>query len=48
VVGEGFFVNPSDGQHNLRLAYSYTAPDEIDTGIRILAQVIHETRMVEQ
>ena len=48
VAGEGFFVNPSDGQHNLRLAYSYTAPDEIDTGIRILAQVIHETRMVEQ
>lgn len=47
VAGEGFFVNPSDGQHNLRLAYSYTAPDEIDTGIRILAQVI-ETRMVEQ
>jgi len=41
VAGEGFFVNPSDGQHNLRLAYSYTAPDEIDTGIRILAQVIH-------
>jgi len=48
VAGEGFFVNPSDGQHNLRLAYSYTAPDEIDTGIRILAQVIHETKMVEQ
>jgi 2-aminoadipate transaminase len=48
VAGEGFFVNPSDGQHNLRLAYSYTAPDEIDTGIRILAQVIHETRMVGQ
>jgi 2-aminoadipate transaminase len=48
VAGEGFFVNPSDGQHNLRLAYSYTAPDEIDTGIRILAQAIHETRMVEQ
>jgi len=48
VAGEGFFVNPSDGQHNLRLAYSYTAPDEIDTGIRILAQVIHGARMVEQ
>lgn len=48
VAGEGFFVNPSEGQHNLRLAYSYTEPDEIDTGIRILAQVIRETRMVEQ
>jgi 2-aminoadipate transaminase len=44
VAGEGFFVNPSEGQHNLRLAYSYTAPDEIDTGIRILAQVIHESK----
>jgi 2-aminoadipate transaminase len=39
-AGEGFFVNPSDGKHNLRLAYSFTAPNDIDTGIRILAQVI--------
>ena len=39
-AGEGFFVNPSDGEHNLRLAYSCATPNEIDTGIRILAQVI--------
>jgi len=40
-AGEGFFVNPSDGEHNLRLAYSFAAPNDIVTGIRILAQVIH-------
>jgi 2-aminoadipate transaminase len=41
-AGEGFFVHPSDGEHNLRLAYSFTAPNDIDTGISILAQVINE------
>jgi len=46
-AGEGFFVNPSDGEHNLRLAYSCAAPNDIDTGIRILAQVIHTSRRVE-
>ena len=45
-AGEGFFVNPSDGEHNLRLAYSCAAPNDIDTGIHILAQVIKESRMV--
>ena len=44
-AGEGFFVNPSDGEHNLRLAYSYAAPNEIDTGIRILAQVINSSKL---
>ncbi len=39
-AGEGFFVKPADGEHHLRLAYSCAAPNEIDTGIRILAQVI--------
>ncbi len=39
-AGEGFFVNPSDGNHHVRLAYSCAAPTEIETGIRILAQVI--------
>jgi 2-aminoadipate transaminase len=39
-AGEGFFVNPSDGAHNLRLAFSFATPDEIDTAIRILVQVI--------
>lgn len=39
-AGEGFFVNPSDGEHHLRLAYSCAAPEDIDRAIRILAQVI--------
>ncbi len=46
-AGEGFFVNPSDGAHNLRLAYSCAAPNDIDAGIRILAQVIERARVVE-
>jgi 2-aminoadipate transaminase len=39
-AGEGFFVHPSDGEHNLRLAYSCAAPDDIDTGIRILCSIL--------
>src|SRR6266700_1895608 len=46
-AGEGFFVNPSDGAHNLRLAYSCATPNDIDAGISILAQVIHRSRVVE-
>lgn len=40
-AGDGFFVNPADGEHNLRLAYSCASLDDIDTGIHILAQVIN-------
>jgi 2-aminoadipate transaminase len=43
--GSGFFVNPSDGQHNLRLAYSYAAPDELARGIQILARAIEQVKM---
>ena len=43
-AGEGFFVNPADGEHNLRLAFSCATPDDIESGIRILAQVIDRTR----
>jgi 2-aminoadipate transaminase len=39
-AGEGFYVHPADGAHHLRLAYSCASPDDIDTGIRILARVI--------
>jgi len=39
-AGAGFFVNPADGEHHLRLAYSCATPDDIDAGIRILARVI--------
>jgi len=44
-AGEGFFVNPGDGEHNLRLAFSCASPGEIEAGIRILAQVIDRARM---
>jgi len=43
--GSGFFVTPSDGQHNLRLAYSYAAPDELVRGIQILARAIAQEKM---
>ena len=43
-AGEGFFVNPGDGEHNLRLAYSCAKPEDIEAGIRILAQVIEKAR----
>jgi 2-aminoadipate transaminase len=39
-AGNGFFVNPDDGDHNLRLAFSFAAPADIEAGIRILGQVI--------
>ncbi len=39
--GEGYFVNPADGAHNLRLTYSFAPPDDIETAVRILADVIH-------
>jgi 2-aminoadipate transaminase len=39
-AGEGFFVQPSAGAHHLRLAYSCAALNDIDAGIRILAQVV--------
>jgi 2-aminoadipate transaminase len=47
-AGEGFFVNPSDGEHNLRLAFSFASPKDIDTGIRVLSQVIQRLEVVEQ
>ncbi len=38
--GEGFFVNPADGRHHLRLTYSFASLDDIETAVRILAEVI--------
>src|SRR6266581_4744963 len=40
-AGEGFFVNPADGEHKLRLAFSCASPEDIEVGIRILAKVIN-------
>jgi len=39
-AGEGFFVNPADGQHNLRIAFSHAPLADIDRGVKILADVI--------
>src|SRR5712691_311309 len=44
--GEGFFVHTADGEHHIRRAYSRATPNDIDTGIRVLAQVIHRSRIV--
>jgi 2-aminoadipate transaminase len=44
-VGEGFFVNPGEGEHNLRLAYSCANTEDIEVGIRILGQVIERARV---
>lgn len=44
-AGEGFFVTPTEGEHNLRLAFSCAAPAEIEMGVRILAEVINRSRI---
>jgi 2-aminoadipate transaminase len=44
-AGEGFFVNPADGEHKLRLAFSCAAPEDIEAGIRILAQIVGRARV---
>jgi 2-aminoadipate transaminase len=41
-AGPGFFVNPNDGTFNLRLAYSFAATDELEEGIRLLAETVEE------
>lgn len=38
--GETFFLHPAEGEHNLRLAYSYAAPEDLEPAIRILGRVI--------
>ena len=38
--GEGFFVEPSDGIHNLRIAFSFPPLSDLETGIGILGRVI--------
>jgi 2-aminoadipate transaminase len=40
VPGTGFFAN-GGGEWNLRLAFSFVPPDEIEQGVAILAQAIH-------
>jgi 2-aminoadipate transaminase len=43
-AGNGFFVNPADGEHNLRLAFSCASLNDIEQGMRILAQVIQKAK----
>lgn len=38
--GEGFFINTADGEHNLRLAYSFAPLTDIEKGIQLLSGVI--------
>jgi 2-aminoadipate transaminase len=40
--GMGFYVNPDDGKHNLRLSFSFLPHDDLQRGIEILARVIEE------
>src|SRR5258708_7059750 len=40
--GEGYFLNPADGSHNLRLAFSFAPPPDIQAAIKILGNVIRE------
>jgi DNA-binding transcriptional MocR family regulator len=42
-AGNGFFINPVDGDHHLRLAFSFATPADIEAGVRILGQVFGET-----
>jgi DNA-binding transcriptional MocR family regulator len=43
-AGEGFFVNPADGEHKLRLTFSCASPEDIEAGIRKLAEVVERAR----
>ena len=38
--GRGFFVNPADGAHHLRLSFSYVPLDDLQYGIKTLGQLI--------
>jgi len=38
--GMGFYVNPDDGKHNLRLSFSFLPHDDLKRGIEILGKCI--------
>ena len=40
--GTGFFVNPADGAHHLRLSFSFVPLDDLRAGIEILGNLIAE------
>ncbi len=39
-AGEGYFINPADGAHHLRLTYSFAPPADIEKAIQILAEIV--------
>ena len=41
-AGEGYFINPADGAHHLRLTYSFAPPEDLETAAHILGEVIRE------
>lgn len=42
--GKGFFVQPEDGAHHLRLSFSYVPLDDLKSGIAILGRLIKAAR----
>jgi 2-aminoadipate transaminase len=41
-AGRGFFADPAMGEHNLRLAFSFAPPPDLERGIALLAGAIRE------
>jgi DNA-binding transcriptional MocR family regulator len=37
VSGEDFFLDPEEGAHAARLAFSFASPEQIDEGVALLA-----------
>ena len=42
VPGRAFFTDPCCGQNTMRLNFANATPDEIDTGIRRLGELLKE------
>ncbi|MFC4388057.1 PLP-dependent aminotransferase family protein [Gracilibacillus marinus] len=42
--GRYFFLNPNNGKHYLRLSFSYASMEEIETGVKLLADLIKEKK----
>ena len=40
--GTGFFVNPADGLHHLRLSFSFVPPGDLRAGIETLGELIRQ------
>ncbi len=41
-AGDGFFLDPADGAHNVRLAFSFAGPAGIEKAIGILGHIVQE------